>query len=203
MRKFRIISKKLLTRLPAYGKFISLRIPLCIRIWGYSSAGRALEWHSRGQRFDPAYLHQTRPIRTTRPWSSSSVPCSCCQCRFRQNSNNPHQTDTVSRGVSFLFRLSEKLFKNSNDKAEYLIKQLFKAFVTHPKQLPDYVLKRYAKLKNVQFDRLSMDDLQMRYDSAFVRTVCDHIAGMTDQFASREYKRLYIPDIVIHSSNPV
>ena len=28
------------------------------RIWGYSSAGRALEWHSRGQRFDPAYLHQ-------------------------------------------------------------------------------------------------------------------------------------------------
>ncbi len=22
--------------------------------WGYSSAGRALEWHSRGQRFDPA-----------------------------------------------------------------------------------------------------------------------------------------------------
>ena len=29
-------------------------------IWGYSSAGRALEWHSRGQRFDPAYLHQTK-----------------------------------------------------------------------------------------------------------------------------------------------
>ena len=22
------------------------------------SLGRALEWHSRGQRFDPAYLHQ-------------------------------------------------------------------------------------------------------------------------------------------------
>ena len=28
--------------------------------WGYSSAGRALEWHSRGQRFDPAYLHQEK-----------------------------------------------------------------------------------------------------------------------------------------------
>ena len=27
---------------------------------GYSSAGRALEWHSRGQRFDPAYLHDER-----------------------------------------------------------------------------------------------------------------------------------------------
>ena len=27
---------------------------------GYSSVGRALEWHSRGQRFDPAYLHIVR-----------------------------------------------------------------------------------------------------------------------------------------------
>ena len=34
------------------------------QIWGYSSAGRALEWHSRGQRFDPAYLHQ-RILKTT------------------------------------------------------------------------------------------------------------------------------------------
>ena len=25
-------------------------------------SGRALEWHSRGQRFDPAYLHQTKPV---------------------------------------------------------------------------------------------------------------------------------------------
>ncbi len=27
---------------------------------GYSSAGRALAWHARGQRFDPAYLHQIK-----------------------------------------------------------------------------------------------------------------------------------------------
>src|SRR3954447_15569345 len=38
--------------------------PRCFAIlslspWGYSSAGRALAWHARGQRFDPAYLHQT------------------------------------------------------------------------------------------------------------------------------------------------
>ena len=31
--------------------------------WGYSSAGRALEWHSRGQRFDPAYLHQLERVK--------------------------------------------------------------------------------------------------------------------------------------------
>jgi hypothetical protein len=29
------------------------------RYWGYSSVGRALEWHSRGQGFDSPYLHQT------------------------------------------------------------------------------------------------------------------------------------------------
>ena len=38
--------------------------------WGYSSAGRALEWHSRGQRFDPAYLHQERDF--VKPWNPSS-----------------------------------------------------------------------------------------------------------------------------------
>ena len=31
---------------------------MCETRWGYSSAGRALAWHARGQRFDPAYLHQ-------------------------------------------------------------------------------------------------------------------------------------------------
>ena len=29
-------------------------------VWGRSSPGRALEWHSRGSRFDPDRLHQDR-----------------------------------------------------------------------------------------------------------------------------------------------
>jgi hypothetical protein len=40
------------------------RIPLRFR--GYSSAGRALAWHARGQRFDPAYLHQFKKSRFIR-----------------------------------------------------------------------------------------------------------------------------------------
>ena len=31
-------------------------------IWGISSAGRALAWHARGQRFDPAILHQKSTV---------------------------------------------------------------------------------------------------------------------------------------------
>ena len=30
--------------------------------WGYSSVGRALEWHSRGQGFDSPYLHQQKAL---------------------------------------------------------------------------------------------------------------------------------------------
>ena len=33
--------------------------------WGYSSVGRALEWHSRGQGFDSPYLHQCRQSLNT------------------------------------------------------------------------------------------------------------------------------------------
>ena len=43
---------------PCYNTNVRRERPYERRIWGYSSAGRALEWHSRGQRFDPAYLHQ-------------------------------------------------------------------------------------------------------------------------------------------------
>jgi len=30
------------------------------------NVGRALEWHSRGQRFDPAYLHQQKGFKSLR-----------------------------------------------------------------------------------------------------------------------------------------
>jgi hypothetical protein len=42
---------------------------------GYSSAGRALAWHARGQRFDPAYLHHVKEndIRQYRSSSKASV----------------------------------------------------------------------------------------------------------------------------------
>src|SRR5262249_6107464 len=33
-------------------------VPRLVPARGHSSVGRALEWHSRGRRFDPAWLHQ-------------------------------------------------------------------------------------------------------------------------------------------------
>ena len=46
--------------------------------WGYSSAGRALAWHARGQRFDPAYLHQLpfqSKLAVSLPGETKEVKC--------------------------------------------------------------------------------------------------------------------------------
>ncbi len=37
--------------------FLLFHYYLLLQLWGRSSAGRALEWHSRGHRFDPDRLH--------------------------------------------------------------------------------------------------------------------------------------------------
>lgn len=84
----------------------------------------------------------------------------------------------------------------SDSKAQYLIKQLFKAFYVHPKQLPDYMLEKYFKLKGRSFNRAEMNDEELKKDAMFIRMVADHIGGMTDQFASRTYKKLYFPDYI-------
>lgn len=84
----------------------------------------------------------------------------------------------------------------SDSKAEYLIKQIFKAFYVHPKQLPDYVLEKYFRVKKGALNRADLDEDTLRNDDIFIRMIADHIGGMTDQFASRTYKKLYYPDYI-------
>ena len=50
--------------------FFTKRNRFDCRVWGRSSAGRALEWHSRGRRFDPGRLHHL--VRRQRVPTSSS-----------------------------------------------------------------------------------------------------------------------------------
>ena len=57
------IPKKLLTIRQSAGIITSV-VRHGTNIWGISSAGRALAWHARGQRFDPAILHHTVRTRT-------------------------------------------------------------------------------------------------------------------------------------------
>ena len=45
------------------------------------SLGRALEWHSRGQRFDPAYLHQN---------NNSHSQCCVSYCFIQEEYEDEH-----------------------------------------------------------------------------------------------------------------
>jgi dGTPase len=80
------------------------------------------------------------------------------------------------------------------------VKGLFAAYYRDPLQLDDYVLLRYRASAGGSYLRdLSGPDLQKelaaRYhgNPAFVRLVADHIAGMSDSYAVKEYERLYLP----------
>lgn len=91
--------------------------------------------------------------------------------------------------------LSSKEISQADSKAEYFITQIFKAYYKHPKELPDYILARYYGCHDVdKFDREVISVKEMKQDPMFIRFICDHISGMTDQFAAREYMSLYIPD---------
>lgn len=89
----------------------------------------------------------------------------------------------------------------SDSKSEYIIRQIFKAFYQHPLELPDYVLSRYFRLSNCMepFSRDWFTDgriERIQKDKLFIRLIADHIGGMTDQYASRTYKKLYYPDYI-------
>ena len=52
----------------------------------------------------------------------------------------------------------------------------------------------YCARNGITFNRATLNVKTLQADSKFIRTICDHIAGMTDQFAAREYNRLYVPE---------
>lgn len=93
-----------------------------------------------------------------------------------------------------LWVLNSQRIAQADAKAEYIIKQLFKAYYVHPKELPDYILSRYYSYVGLSLNRNQIDEPALRSDPAFSRAICDHIAGMTDQYAAREYMGLYYPD---------
>ncbi|MBI2413729.1 MAG: deoxyguanosinetriphosphate triphosphohydrolase [Deltaproteobacteria bacterium] len=77
--------------------------------------------------------------------------------------------------------LKENLYRHHRvvrmaDKAERIIKELFKAYLRAPKLLPPHI--------HSLIDKSGRDKH---------RVVCDYIAGMTDRFALDEYKKLFDP----------
>lgn len=91
--------------------------------------------------------------------------------------------------------LFSQFISQADAKSEYIIKRLFRAYFMHPHQLPDYILERYCSQSKIKFEgRKGLKAMDLKKSMIFVRAICDHIAGMTDQFASREYNKLYLPE---------
>ena len=96
-------------------------------------------------------------------------------------------------------------------KASFIIKQLVKAYLTNPQQLPDNTIiaiindwnnshsvkpngtldyKTEASKSRERLKDLINDDDPI-ISSIFMRRICDHIAGMTDQYAMSSFEKLY------------
>ena len=64
--------------------------------------------------------------------------------------------------------------KGEESKAKIIIQQLYRYYMAHPDKLPEDFRPQ------LDFDGMS-------------RTVCDYIAGMTDNYAVYKYSELFIP----------
>lgn len=100
---------------------------------------------------------------------------------------------------------------SENEKGKFVIRQLLKAYLSNPLQLPDSVLHYYSLKcenpsicedlnlqnvlqKNIRYiNNSGSEELRLKivYDSLFLRVICDYISSMTDLFAVSEYQRLY------------
>lgn len=71
------------------------------------------------------------------------------------------------------------------DKAERIIRELFKAYLHNTHIMPPDFLFRYEVSTDERLKALTTEKKE--------RMVCDYIAGMTDRFALDEYKKLFDP----------
>lgn len=71
------------------------------------------------------------------------------------------------------------------DKAERIMKELYKAYLNNPGIMPPNFVKRYQSDDSPRYQPMREEKME--------RIVCDYIAGMTDRFALDEYKKLFDP----------
>jgi dGTPase len=109
--------------------------------------------------------------------------------------------------------------QSMDGKANYIIKKLFKAYLSNPQQLPDKTIVSFYKNYNESYvkrainknkktglhfspafvgglrEKLKEDHFKNyndnRYKCALLRTICDYVSGMTDNYALNQYELLY------------
>jgi dGTPase len=101
------------------------------------------------------------------------------------------------------------LVSQHDGRAQLVLTTLFGAYYRNPRLLPDDVLLRYRDLAGVPYLR---DIPLKRLDSEiaasyhrkplFLRSIADHLAGMTDSYALAEYDTLISPYPRGHAGSP-
>jgi dGTPase len=88
----------------------------------------------------------------------------------------------------------------ADGRARYFMRKLFAGYYKNPLQLESYVLIRFKERAKVRYLRdVDIDEqekeLKKNYHNnpIFIRIICDHIAGMSDAYALREFEKLFIP----------
>ena len=108
--------------------------------------------------------------------------------------------------------------QSMDGKANYIIKRLFKAYLSNPQQLPDKTIESFYKNYNKNLtgtisekekekilslpslygdlrEKLKEDYFKKSNDSiykcALLRTICDYVSGMADNYALNQYELLY------------
>ena len=107
--------------------------------------------------------------------------------------------------------LNSELAQSMDGKAAFIIKRLFKAYLTNPQQLPDKTIisiinewnrihsvdpKKISEYNTIESDsreRLKMliNENDCTIKNLLLRKICDYIAGMTDQYALDCFEKLY------------
>jgi dGTPase len=107
--------------------------------------------------------------------------------------------------------LKSYLTQNMDNKGDLIIRKLFEAYISYPEHLPDYTIFSFfrnldlEKGFQIQFNykefkptvlRKQIRDLLNSNKSLVVRavlfrTIADHIASMTDNYAHKQYEMLY------------
>jgi dGTPase len=113
--------------------------------------------------------------------------------------------------IEDIYVINNYMINKMNGKSIFVLRQIIKAYLTNPKQLPDRVLESYAKVCSVPtlkelIKHIDSTPQNIRYlnkdifednkgyiirDRAFLFLISDYIASMTDRYALQEYQKLY------------
>jgi dGTPase len=104
--------------------------------------------------------------------------------------------------------LNSHTAQQMDGKGRFIIRRLFKAYLTNPRQLYDSTIiavfrnydGKFSIDENIDLQRIgrfrneidsASNKSNPRFQIALLRAICDNISGMTDEFAINQYKQLY------------